>query len=151
MTTAKPKRIRKPRITAKHRDARPTIYHPYWAQQIKEHVAQGWSLYRFCQKLEHPHYKTVLKWQAENPEFADILMRAREDGAESHVDRMGYVREQVELGLMDPQAGRVAMQGYRDQAGMIKPRKYGNRVQVEGGGKDGAFTFIISQDDEKLV
>jgi len=151
MTTSKPKRIRKPKVTAKHRDARPTIYHEYWAQQIKDHVSQGWSLYRFCQKLDHPHYKTVLKWQAEVPEFRDILTQAREEGAESHVDRMGYVREQVELGLMDPHAGRVAMQGYRDHAGMIKPRKYGLKLELAGGGKDGAFQFVISSDDEKLI
>lgn len=147
----KRKRIRKPKHLAKHVDSRPTIFHEYWVQQITDHIAQGWSLYRFCQKPEHPHYKTVLKWQREIPKFADKLARAREDGAEAHVDRMGYIEEQVELGLMDPVAGRVAIQARRDMAGMIKPRKYGQRVNLEGSGPDGAIHVHFTRDDEKLM
>ncbi len=150
MTTAKPKRIRKPKINAKHHDARPTIYHDYWGQKIADHMAQGWSLYRFCQKPENPTYSTVLKWQRDIEDFRNKLARARDEGAEAHVDRMGYIQEQVELGLMDPIAGRVAIQARKDIAGMVKPKKYGPRIHHEGSGPDGAMHFHITKGDVDL-
>lgn len=149
--TTKPKRIRKPKITAKHRDARPTIYHDYWFDSLRLHLLAGWSIYRWCQNPKRPTYKTVMAWQADIPEFRDKLAHARAEAAEADVDRMGYIAEQVELGQIDPVAGRVAIQARRDMAGMRKPKKYGTRVEVGGGGRDGAILVQFAAEDEKLM
>ena len=93
-----------------------------------------------------------MRGQADDVEgFRDKLARAREEAAEADADRMGYIAEQVELGLMDPVAGRVAIQARRDMAAMRKPKKYGHKLNLEGSGPDGAFRIIMSSEDEKLV
>ncbi len=153
MTTSKPKRIRKPRQTAKHRDARPTIYHEYWGQRICEHIASGWSLVRFCNDRRNPSYTTVMQWLRDpaNADFVQNYARARDDMADAAADRTQFVAEQSELGLIEPNAARVAIDGYKWQAAIRKPKKYGQRLEHVGGGKDGAFQFVITQDDEKLI
>ena len=152
MTSAKPKRIRKPKVTAKHRDAqRPTIFHPYWVQRICSHIERGWSLRGFCEKDGNPRMPTVLKWLKESPDFQVQYAQAREASADASYDHVGNLAEKASHGLIDPQAARVAIDARKWMAGKMKPKKYGDKLELAGGGKDGAFQFIISSDDEKLM
>jgi hypothetical protein len=141
---------RKPKRLAKHVDSRPTIYHPYWDAKICEHVAQGMSVRRFCQKPSNPNYSTVMRWQRELPEFANNLARAREEGGDADADFVGFVGEEVMYGRLDPAAGRVAIEARKWQAAIRKPKKYGNKVEIGGAGADGAIIVRFAEGDDKL-
>lgn len=151
--TSKPKRklVRKPKVNAKHVDSRPTIYHEYWSKKLCTHVRMGWSIRRFTLKPENPTYQTIMRWQDEQPEFVENLMRAREDRAENNDDYAGFLGEEVVLGNIDPQAAKVAIDIRMRQAAISKPKKYGNKVELGGGGRDGAILVTFAADDEKLM
>jgi hypothetical protein len=141
---------RKPKVTAKHIDARPTIYHAYWCEKLCTHVRMGWSIRRFTMKPENPTYKTIMKWQDEQPEFREKLARAREDRAENNDDYAGFLGEEVVLGNVDPQAAKVAIDIRMRQAAISKPRKYGNKLELGGAGADGAIIVRFAEGDDKL-
>jgi len=149
--TEKRKRIQKPKVNAKHRDARPTIYHEYWCKEICRHVRMGWSLRRFTMKDGNPTYKTIMRWQDEEPEFVDKLAHAREARAENNDDYAGFLGEEVVLGRIDPQAAKVAIDIRMRQAAISKPKKYGARVGIEGTAPDGGIIVHVTSDDEKLA
>ncbi len=152
MTQQKPKRIRKPKVNAKHRDAqRPTLYHEYWAQRICSHIERGWSLRGFCEKDGNPRMPTVLKWLKESPDFQAQYAHAREASADADADHIGNLAEKAAHGLIDPQAARVAIDARKWLAGKRKPKKYGERLELGGAGADGAILVRFDASDEKLM
>lgn len=154
MTAAKPKRIRKPKVISPHSDAtRPSIYHAYWGQKIESHLAQGWSLRRFCEKPGNPSYSTVNKWLRDPTltEFHEHHARGREAAADSDADFVGYVNEEAMHGRIDPQVARVVIDARKWQAAIRKPKKYGQRVELGGAGRDGAILVQFAEGDDKLM
>lgn len=151
MTTTKTKRIRKPKVLAKHRDAkRPTLYHPYWAQRICSHIERGWSLRSFCEKADNPRMATVLKWLKEEAEFQAQYVRAREASADASYDHVVNLVEKTMHGLIDPQAARVAIDARKWAAGKMKPKVYGDSIKVGGVGPEGAIVVQFQDGDDKL-
>ncbi len=150
--TTKRKRIRKPKITAKHRDAqRPTLYHQYWANRICSHIERGWSLRSYCEKDGNPRMTTVLQWLKDAPDFQVQYAQAREASADASYDHVGNLSEKAAHGQIDPAAARVAIDARKWMAGKMKPKKYGDKIELGGGGRDGAILLQITSDDEKLA
>jgi hypothetical protein len=151
----KRKRIRRPKQIITHGNAkRPTKFHPYWANQICSHIERGWSLRSYCtNRYDRPSIKTVMEWLKDdaNAEFREQYARAREASADADFDHIGHLAEKAAHGQIDPAAAKVAIDARKWMAGKMKPKKYGDKLEVGGGGKDGAIIVQLTEQDMKLA
>lgn len=110
----------------------PLPFHEEAAEQILEAIANGTGLVTFLkQRPDLPTYSTVMRWIRDNPEFAENYTRACEDMADNDADKIADVADRVVRGLVDPQAARVAIDAYKWSAGKRRPRKYGDKIEIE--------------------
>lgn len=102
------------------------------ADQILEAISEGIGLVTFLkQRPDLPSYPTVMRWVRDNPEFAASYAQAREDMADHDADKIADVAEDVAKGLIDPQAARVAIDAYKWSAGKRRPKRYGEKLEIE--------------------
>ena len=76
-------------------------------------------------------------------EFSEKYARARQDGADALADKIRELAERVETGKLDPNAGRVAIDALKWIASKLKPRAYGDRLELAG--KVGTATDLVEQ------
>lgn len=110
----------------------PLPFHEDQADQILEAIADGQGLVSFLKQREDmPSYSTVMRWIRDNPEFAEMYTRACEDMADNDADKISDVAERVIRGEIEPQAARVAIEAYKWSAGKRRPRKYGDKIEID--------------------
>jgi hypothetical protein len=110
----------------------PLPLHEDAADQILEAIADGQGLVSFLKQREDmPSYSTVMRWIRDNPEFAENYTRACEDMADNDADKISDVAQRVINGEIDPQAARVAIDAYKWSAGKRRPRKYGDKIEID--------------------
>ena len=80
--------------------------------------------------------------------FSHTYTRARQDGADALADKIRELAERVERGKLDPNAGRVAIDALKWIASKLKPRSYGDRLELAG--KVGTATDLVEQAPEWL-
>lgn len=99
--------------------------------RICEQIVAGKSLRRICQAKAMPSVTTVMKWLREDPDFASQYARAREEQAD------GYADELIDLAKKanedNAQAIRVRADIIKWVCSKLKPRKYGDRLELQGG------------------
>ena len=79
-----------------------------------------------------PAMSTLFKWLSEYPEFAEQYAKAKVESADAFQDKINDVSDGVLDGRYEPAAARVAMDGYKWTASKLKPKKYGDRMQLAG-------------------
>lgn len=84
-------------------------------------------------------------WLKKNPEFAEEYARAHEDSADADAELIKDIQERVILGEIDPQAGRVAIDSLKWCAGKRKPKKYGDKLELDANVKS-SINVIIGGD-----
>lgn len=138
---------------------RPSTFNQKTADAICERLAEGESLRTICNDEAMPSKATVFKWLGQQPQFADQYARAREEQAEALADEIidladtcrkgvktttkanGDV-ETVEIDMIE--RARLQVDARKWVASKLKPKKYGDKVQQEITGADGApFTVQI--------
>lgn len=78
-----------------------------------------------------PDRTTVLRWLSADPEFAAKYAQAREDQAEFHHDEMEEIEREVRSGLLSPQAGNVILGNKRWRMEKLKPKAYGQKLELD--------------------
>jgi hypothetical protein len=118
---------------------------------ICERIAQGESLQAICKSDGMPSRQAVLKWLASDPEFVAQYARAREEQADHYADEIvaiadeppdlitrstGDGEEDVEVALDGAaiQRQRLRIDARKWVAAKLKPKRYGDKVDVEHGG-----------------
>lgn len=124
---------------------RHTDYTEELATAICERLMNGESLRRICSDEEMPNRSTVLRWQASNEEFAAKCARAREEQAEYMDDLILDVANACTPETAP--ADRVRISAYQWRASKLKPKKYGDRQEVE---HTGSVSIIATSHDESL-
>jgi hypothetical protein len=105
------------------------------ADEILEAISSGTGLVTFLKSREElPSYPTVMRWIRANPEFAASYAQAREDMADADADKIADVAQAVLEGALDPNAARVAIDAYKWSAGKRRPKRYGEKLEVENTG-----------------
>jgi hypothetical protein len=113
----------------------PIPFHEGAADQITEAISEGVGLVTFLKsRPDLPGYSTVMRWVREIPEFAESYARAREDMADHDADKIADVAQRVADGEIDPQAARVAIDAYKWSAGKRRPKRYGDKLEIENTG-----------------
>ena len=137
--------------------ARPSSFNEAIANEICERIADGDSLRFICEGDDFPERRTVFRWLAtpDHEAFRRQYALAREASADADDDDIRDMAGRVEKGKLDPQAARVAIDAKKWSAGKRKPKVYGDKVALVGGGKDDApiqhshsFDLTAASDEE---
>lgn len=151
-TTAKPTKAAKPRkVAAKTPMApkptgRPTTFNQQTADLICTMLSEGLSL-RQILKADTvgalPAQSTVYEWLLRHPSFAEQYARAREEQADTNADEILQIADEMPPEYTD-EKGRTSLdvtyiqwqkqriEARKWTAMKLKPKKYGERMAVEG-------------------
>ena len=127
----------------------PTTYNRHLAIVICIRIAEGESLRQILRDEGMPAQSTVYEWLLRHPEFAENYTRAREEQADTLADEIiAIADEQPEIiAVTDKKTGALIehkldgaflqwqknrIEARKWTAMKLKPRKYGDRVAVEG-------------------
>lgn len=115
---------------------------------ICEAIAAGDSLVRILRKRGMPDYSTVMRWLGNDEQFRENYARAREAQADADADKIGEVAARVLEGKLDPQAARVAIDALKWSAGKRKPKKYGDKIEIDGAVKIEAVKITFTDGND---
>ena len=137
----------KPKLTG----GRPTDYSLELADYICERLANGEGLVSICKDEKLPHRSTVHDWLNPNhptyqKEFADKYARARDDQADYKAEEIEDIADKVIKGDIKPDAARVAIDAKKWTASKLKPKRYGDRIDMTSGGEKIESNTIVFTD-----
>lgn len=121
------------------------------ADAICERIADGQSLRTICADEGMPSTSTVCKWLAEQPSFSEQYARARELQADALFDEILEIADDGSNDWMERKNADNQSIGWRENgealrrsalrvdarkwmAGKLKPKKYGDKLELEHGG-----------------
>jgi hypothetical protein len=122
---------------------RPTKYSAEIADTLCELIAEGNSASAACKHVGIP-MKTMYAWLREHDDFRNNYARARDDQADTFADQMCDIAEFDE----DVQRAKLKIDARKWVASRMKPKKWGDRQQLEHTGADGApLSIRVEYDD----
>jgi hypothetical protein len=126
----------------------PTTYNTHIATVICIRIAEGESLKQILRTEGMPVQSAVYEWLLRHPEFAEKYTRAREEQADTLADEIIAIADESPetVEVRDKEGNVIDIKidsgyvGYQKQriearkwtAMKLKPKKYGDRVAVEG-------------------
>lgn len=133
----------------KSKAGRPTNYTQHIALVICTRIAEGESLREIVRDEGMPDRSTVYDWLLRHPEFADQYARAREEQADTLADEIVAIADEPPevVPVIDKRTGELIehkldsayLQWQKNRidarkwtAMKLKPRKYGERVELAG-------------------
>jgi hypothetical protein len=136
----------------KNKGGRPTKYSQDLANQICAELAIGKSMRTVLKADGMPAMSTVFKWLSTIPEFTEQYEKAKAESADALVEDMLYIAEEKpvlidEKGVEKIDSAGVARNRLRVDtrkwvASKLKPKKYGEKTNVEVSGKDGGVIEV---------
>jgi hypothetical protein len=126
----------------------PTTYNNHIATVICIRIAEGESLRQILRAEGMPVQSAVYEWLLRHPEFAERYTRAREEQADTLADEIIAIADEspetvevrdkegnvldikIDSGYVNYQKQRIEARKWT--AMKLKPKKYGDRVAVEG-------------------
>jgi hypothetical protein len=111
---------------------RPSDYTPELGDTICDRLADGESLRAICDEDGMPDRRTVLRWLADNVDFAAKYARAREFQADVMDEKILEVANACTPETA--QADRVKIGAYQWRAAKLAPKKYSDKQHVEHSG-----------------
>lgn len=131
--------------------ARPSIYSENLALTICSAIAHGKSLVSICKAENMPSVETVYLWLKDDAkkEFLNTYTRAREDQADTLADEIiGIADDGLNDTYVDENGNkrteqdviarsRLRVEARKWVASKLKPKKYGDKVELNGSGDNG--------------
>jgi len=118
------------------RQGRPTKFSPELAASICEMLSEGMSLRTVCKHEGMPAMSQIFNWLNLYPSFQEQYTRAKEEAADALSEDIQAIADGTLKGTYDPMAARVAIDAYKWTASKLKPKKYGDKVDLTTNGKD---------------
>ena len=124
---------------------RPTLYSQELADTICERVALGESVRAIARDEVMPAMSSIFKWLAENKSFSEQYAHAKEESSDAlNEELMELGDEAIRLSQeVDPKASGAVVQAVKLKAdnhkwmmSKMKPKKYGDKVDLTTNGKD---------------
>jgi len=129
---------------------RPSTYTQEKGDEICELLIEGLSLRKIAAIEGMPKPITILKWLRDYPEFAVQYARAREEQAEAFADEMIDIADDISRDITVDSEGKHVIDGFAAQrakvmidtrkwiAAKLKPKKYGEKIDLNHAGQEGA-------------
>lgn len=115
----------------------PTKYTEKLAIEILSSLGMGNSLAKTCRQENMPSFQSVYTWLKKYPDFLEDYTRAKDDSADANADKIDEIAEGVLAGEFEPANARTAIDAYKWSAAHKKPKKYGDKQQIEHSGQIG--------------
>ncbi|MEW9535699.1 terminase small subunit protein [Agrobacterium radiobacter] len=127
-----------------------TTYSEEMALIICERLADGESLKAICEDDDMPARSTVFKWLTESETFSDMYARAREEQADAIFDEILNIADDGRNDWMERrgeedagwvtngeniQRAKLRIDARKWMAGKLRPKKYGEKLELEHGGQ----------------
>lgn len=124
---------------------RPSDYTQELADEICERLSEGQSLRTVCSDDKMPSRKTVFSWMRKHPDFLNQYTRAKQEAADALAEEIVDISDDAEAAIKrsaEKKSGAVA-QAYRLRVdtrkfimAKMKPKKYGEKIDLTTNGKD---------------
>jgi hypothetical protein len=126
------------------KNGRPSEFTQKIADSVCFEIATGKSLRTVCKGEEMPAISTVFNWFSKYPKFVEQYARACQERTEAHMEQLLDFGDEalLEARSADPKASGAVVQAVRLKAdnlkwamSKMKPKKYGDKVDVTSDGK----------------
>ena len=119
---------------------RPSIFSQEIADIICERIAEGESLRKICDADDMPNKATVFRWLAADAQFSDQYARARDSQADTLFDEVLAIADQYDSAAEKIEVdhinrARLRIDARKWMAGKLRPKKYGEKLELEHGGE----------------
>jgi hypothetical protein len=131
-TKAKPRKKAAPAKAAPPRST--TTYTPELAASFCAVIADGKSIRAACNIDSMPSKATVFRWLREHPEFEKLYEIATDERADTLVDEIVEIADNCRVDADSIRKAKLRIHARVEQAQRMKPRKYGNKMQLTGDG-----------------
>ena len=129
-----------------------TKFSPEIFDQICERLSDGESLRDICMADDMPNKATVFRWLANDKTLSDQYARAREVQADALFDDCLAIADQYERdektadGATDHiNRAKLRIDTRKWMAGKLRPKKYGDKIEVNNLSSDGSMKPVIVQ------
>lgn len=113
------------------KQGRQSSYTQAVADEICERIALGESLRKISADERMPSLRTIMNWRATNESFMQQYAHAKEDQAETYEEMMLETAKQEK----DVARARLIVDTMKWTASKLKPKKYGDKVDMTSDGK----------------
>ena len=121
---------------------RPAIYSKELEAEVLDRLSRM-SMVKVCDMTDMPVRSTIYKWMDEIDGFMDKYARACDERADHRAEMIDDIAERCLSGEVDAQAARVAIDAHKWTASKLKPKKYGDKLDLgNSDGKPFAVTLI---------
>ena len=129
------------------RTGRPPMYNQAMCDEICRRIAADESVTSICKDSHMPCFETVRTWLREDGHpFLEPYARARRDQAHATYSGIQDIEQDVVAGRLDAQEARVIIDARKWRAGKMRPKVYGDKIDVGVSGGL-SLTRIISDLD----
>lgn len=115
---------------------RPTEYSDTVFNTICDRLADGKSLKSICETNEMPSKATFYNWINNDKDLLDKYTRAKDDASDALADDIQDISDKVLNGEYEANNARVAIDAKKWIASKLKPKKYGDKLDMTSNGKD---------------
>ena len=108
-----------------------------WREFLKR-IGEGNSANQVCKQADMPSWRLVSEKLNSDSDFATRYSVAMENRGQVYADKIAEIIDAVIDGRIDPNAGRVAIDGLKWTSAKLAPKKYGDihRHEVKHTGTD---------------
>jgi hypothetical protein len=119
---------------------RPKTYSPEVGRQICEQLSAGKNLSEICAQADYPDRSTVRLWCVRDPAFREMYLVARQAWADCLAEDVIDIGDAVKGSdnNAEVQAAKLASDNRRWVASRLLANRWGDRLQQEITGRDGA-------------
>lgn len=108
--------------------------------EIIGQIADGKSLKSICERDDMPEKATFYKWlgreDLKHLDLIDKYARAKDDSADALADDLLDIADKTLVGKYEAASARVAADIKKWAASKLKPKKYGDKLDMTTNGKD---------------
>ena len=117
-----------------------------------EHISNGGAASTWCKEKGMANSKVYVTLREDDTFKADYS-HARENQADSFVEKIFDVCHKLELRTIDPHSARVIIDTLKWTAGKLKPRQWSDNleVNVKVSGKLSMIDYLIKQQQDKAI
>lgn len=144
---------------------RPSDYTQELADRICEQLANGYSLRTVCAPNDMPSKATVFSWMRKYPGFLDQYTRAKQESADAIADEMQDIADDATNDWMEKhneegekigwqvngehiQRSRLRIETRKWIASKLKPKKYGDKLELAGDKESPLVVQIVKYADD---
>lgn len=137
----------------KRKRGRPSGYSKALGNRICSELAQGTSLRAITSRDTMPSMSMVFRWldpETGNASFREQYTRAKLESADALADDIKDIGDKTLTGFYDPASARVAIDSYKWLASKLKPKKYGDKIDMTSDGEKIGVSISAEQADQLI-